>query len=107
MAASGIVTFEADMDRQIIISMPDRGITHDREAVSGGDSSSPMLVNAGPGLPPLPKKLVLKIKANEFVDFAEFPLRRGSPGLSHMPSKARQLWCKLQTWSVQESPSRT
>ena len=35
------------------------------------------LVTMGTGLPALPKKLVAKILANEYIDFAELPLARG------------------------------
>ena len=35
------------------------------------------LVNLGPGLPALPRRLVEKIRANEYVDFAELPPAKG------------------------------
>ena len=36
-----------------------------------------MLVTAGAGLPALPKKMVEKIIANEYIDFGELPPAKG------------------------------
>ena len=34
-------------------------------------------INVGSGLPPLPKKLVEQIRANEYIDFADLPPAKG------------------------------
>ena len=38
---------------------------------------SPQLVSTGAGLPSLPKRLVDRIRSNEYIDFAELPPARG------------------------------
>ena len=43
----------------------------------------PSTVMLGMGLPPLPKKLVDKILAGEYVDFAELPPARGKARAVH------------------------
>ena len=44
----------------------------------------------GSGLAALPKKLVERIRANEYIDFTELPPAKG---------KARSLLCRQRTWS--------
>ena len=43
----------------------------------GPSTSSQSLVNIGPGLPAVSRRLIDRIKANEFVDFAELPPAKG------------------------------
>ena len=43
----------------------------------GGSGTPQPLVSLGSGLPAVPKKLVTKILANEYVDFAELPPAKG------------------------------
>ena len=71
VAASGIATFDAEEAADVPSVPAGQG------AAASGDSSTTTWVNVGPGLPALPKKLVQRIKANEFVDFAEFPPAKG------------------------------
>ena len=71
MAASGIATFDAEEAADVPSVPAGQG------AAANGDSSTTTWVNVGPGLPALPKKLVQRIKANECVDFAEFPPAKG------------------------------
>ncbi len=42
-----------------------------------GISPPPSLASMGPGLPALPKKLVAKILANDYIDFSELPPAKG------------------------------
>ena len=46
---------------------------------SSGDQAAKVgpLVPTGAGLPALPKKLILKIRANEYIDFADLPPAKG------------------------------
>ena len=53
------------------LSLADAAKTPEDEAKSGP------LVPIGAGLPALPNKLVAKIRANEFIDFAELPPAKG------------------------------
>ena len=52
-----------------------RKLEHDE----GGSSSQPPipLVTIGTGLPALPKKLIARVLANEYIDFAELPPAKG------------------------------
>ena len=51
-------------------------------SADGGDKARSAMVSLGTGLPPLPKKLVERIQANEYVDFAELPPARGKGRLN-------------------------
>lgn len=50
----------------------------------GGKETSP-LVHLGPGLPAMPKKLVDRIEANEYVDFNDLPPAKGKGRLLSQP----------------------
>ena len=43
----------------------------------GPSTSSQSLVNIGPGLPALSRRVIDRIRANEFVDFTELPQAKG------------------------------
>ncbi len=51
-------------------------------SADGGDKARSAMVSLGTGLPPLPKKLVERIQANEYVDFTELPPARGKGRLN-------------------------
>ena len=51
--------------------------------------STSTMVMLGIGLPALPKKLVDKIEAGEYIDFTELPPARGNHDLFYQRWKAR------------------
>ena len=58
-----------------ILSQLSRSTSHAGELQEAGTK----LVLTGPGLPVLPKKMVEKIRAGQYIDFSRFP-----PGLGHL-----------------------
>ena len=71
------------------------GDVADKLARAGeGSADQAPLVQLGPGLPALPKKLVGKIEAEEYVDFNELPPAKGKGRPLSQPSTSLQ--CRLR-----------
>ncbi len=80
LASGGVQELEAEEDEAGSASRePSSGISlrpGPAGAKSGGKSRSPM-VSLGAGLPPISKKLVETMQANEYIDFSELPPAKG------------------------------
>ena len=62
------------------------------------------LVPLGPGLPALPRKLVDRIRGQEYINFAELPPAKGN----NQPPPRGRLWsCRWQIWPQPAGQSRT
>ena len=75
----GVATFAAGDDTPLQGSVAGQIVDRSGTATELQSSAAPgpQLVTSGVGLPALPKKLVAKILANEYVDFADLTPARG------------------------------
>ncbi len=80
MECSGIRVLDAEEARANASSMDiGSGLGHSAmtEGVDNGTKARYQMVRVGTGLPPIPKRLVDEIQADEYVDFTELPPAKG------------------------------
>ena len=71
---SGIQSFTSSEDTQM---SGEHTILDKFQGPEQGSATSCQWINVGAGLPALPKKLVERIRANEYIDFADLPPAKG------------------------------
>ena len=120
LAALGLLTFTASSGEasRTYSKGSEASSTGKAEAHMGSAETSTLslqqsLVPLGPGLPALPKKLVDRIRGQEYIDFAELPPAKGKnrppEKIDHLHRQPRgRLWsCRQQIWPQPAEQSRT